>query len=96
MFSPPIVTHRSPKSICNCLPGGVSKRFRLQLPPQRRDFALDRAQAQLDAPLGQQLLAHDIGVAGMARNRSETQSSSPASARGRPRPRYNSQPPGAT
>jgi hypothetical protein len=40
--------------------------FRLQLAPQRCHFALDRAQTQLDALLGGKLLAHNIGVAGMA------------------------------
>ena len=36
-----------------------------QLTPQRRHLPLDRPQAQRDALLGQKLLTHHVGVAGM-------------------------------
>ena len=70
--APPISTRRSPKSICRrCSPGRVSYLYRSpgrgdQLPAQRRDSALHRAQAGHDALLAGQLLADHVGIAGVA------------------------------
>ncbi|MBB4398518.1 hypothetical protein GGD62_007663 [Bradyrhizobium sp. ERR14] len=86
IFTPPIATRRSPKSICSCRPGGVSNRSSPVLRPsepadRRLHGALQRSPADCHALLGQQVLAHHIRIAAM-RNEPLAQSTS------RPRRRF--------
>ena len=70
-FAPAISTSRSPKSICSCRPGGVSNRIVANASAFKAcrygcKVALHRARTDRDALLGEQFLAHHVGVAAMA------------------------------